>query len=194
MKRMVACLLLALLAGACETAYERIETNTRDTIEMGGLYTVEPQIEWSRRKGDKGEYWTANGPGLDIIHFVNGLADGDILLDYGRAPDERKEKLPVYRTHMSEIEVMDFIVDTLIATGNGDVEASGLRPAPFGDLPGFRFEIAFAGSNGLDRNAIIAGAIHGELLYLIIYSGARIHYFDAHRGTAEDIIASIEMM
>jgi hypothetical protein len=47
-------------------------------------------------------------------------------------------------------------------------------------------------ADGLNKYAIVAGAVIGEKLHLIIYSGARMHYFPKYRDAVEGIIASIQ--
>jgi hypothetical protein len=94
---------------------------------------------------------------------------------------------------MSENEVMEFVVDSLAAIGMQKVEASGLRPSPFGPSPGFRFQLAFQSADGLDMLGSVVGTMRNGSLYLIIYSGAALHYYPKHNSTVEAVIASIQI-
>ena len=55
------------------------------------------------------------------------------------------------------------------------------------------FEIDFVTEEGLEKSGFVVGSIIKEKLYLIIYSGARVHYFAKHKKHVEDIIESVQM-
>ena len=46
---------------------------------------------------------------------------------------------------------------------------------------------------GLEKQALVAGAVVKSQLHLIIYEGTRAHYFPKHRDDAEHVIASIRV-
>jgi hypothetical protein len=77
--------------------------------------------------------------------------------------------------------------------GAAMVESNNLRPAAFGRLPGFRFDLSFLSPEGLERDGIVVGTINEDELYLILYLGAREHYFPKYRIHVEELIASIEV-
>ena len=176
-----------------------VEPTKRD---MGGSYTVEPQIAWNRSTQGKLEIWTVDGPLLSAIHFFNGIDDGMFLFQfYGPASD--KEKLPRFNKNMTASEVQEFVVDSMMAPysrrligpnmiGTG-VQAMHLKPWKFGSHPGFRFDIAFLSEEGLEYEGFAVGTIRDNKLFLICYSGTREYYYPKYRETAEQIIASIEM-
>lgn len=43
-------------------------------------------------------------------------------------------------------------------------------------------------------DALVAGAAIEDKLYLILYTGARIHYYPKYRDHVEQLLASIEMI
>ncbi len=177
---------------------------------VGDLYTVEPQVEWSRTTGDRLEMWTIDGPALEAVYFVNGIEEGASLV---KSADSKKT-LPVFRKHMTPTEVLERVVDTVKAADDSAsleavnmglaavradrmgarlVEASNLRPTKFGHLPGFRFDLSFIYPEGLDGSGIVVGAIHENKLYLILYVGARLHYYPRYRDVVERLIGSIQI-
>ena len=197
------CTLAALLTGCASYSLVKAERRT-----VGDFYTVKPQIEWSSTSADKLEMWTVDGPSLEALFFVNGLTEGDTL--FRSSKDE--EKRVAYREGMTPTDVVEFVVaslesadraSTLAAVSGGTtmlredqmgaamVEASNLRPTQFGDLPGFRFDLSFLSPEGLERDGLVVGTIAGGKLYLIVYLGARAHYFPKYKEEVEKLIASI---
>lgn len=180
----VSALALVLLLAGCAT-YSLIEPKR---TAIGDLYTVEPLIRWSATRMGRAEIWTVDGPSLQAIRFVKGLRDGDPLFE-SRTPAQR----PQFKKDMTASDIMEFVVDSLSAQGGQKVATRNLRPVLFGNHSGFRFEVSFVSREGLDEEALVAGAVTQERLYLIIYSGARAYYFPKHKDHVEQIIESIRM-
>ncbi len=174
---------LVLLALAGCTQYQAVSGGRQD---IGGLYSVDPQITWSKFSYGKIDMWTVDGSELQALRFFKGLEDGDALL--GGTDD----KIPRFSAGMRASEVAEFVVDSLARSGGAEVESRGLRPAQFGTLPGFRFEVSFKSPEGLEIDGTAAGAVDGERLLLILYTGARQHYFPKHRDDVERVIASVQ--
>ncbi len=180
--------LLVTLAGCAQ--YSLVEAKTQN---IGGAYTVEAQIDWNKHAEGKVETWTADGPGLEALRFFKGLDDGDAL--FIRPVGTAKEiRFPAYRAGMTASEVMEFVVESLGRAGAANLEARGLQPAQFGAVPGFRFELTFATAQGLEMSGLAAGAVIEDKLHLILYTGARIHYFPKYREDVERLLGSIEMI
>jgi hypothetical protein len=175
---------MACLLGACGT-YSLIEGGR---VQVSDRFSVAPSIPWSRVDADGVVLWTVEGALLHALRFFDGVEDGDALL---RALGGDQE-LPRFRAGMAATEVQELLVDTLAATGAGGVEAQRLRPAAFGAWRGFRFEFAFLNTDGLEIDGLAAGAVDGERLYLIVYTGARRHYFSAYRDEVERILDSVQ--
>ncbi len=184
----------AILISAC-SHYSLVEPKPRSIDKQLG--TVDPQIPWSRFARGKIEVWTVDGPTLQAVRVYKGLQDGETLLPL-RGDDKQ---LPVYRRDMRATEVMEFFVDSLIAAEqlgwrepnltSGRFAAENLRPFDFNGQRGFRFEIRFTASNGLEYDGFVVGTRIEEKLYLISYSGTRQYYFPKYKQAAEKLIASI---
>lgn len=184
----IVALLLAALAACAQ--YSLVEAKTQ---KIGGTYSVDAQIPWSKHSDGKLEIWTVDGPGLEALRFVKGLGDGDAL--FSRPLFTPKEiEFPTYRTGMSASEIMEFVVDSLSRAGAADLQATGLRPAQFGSVPGFRFEMAFVTAKGLEMSGFAAGATIEDKLHMILYTGARTYYFPKYRDEVERLVGSIEMI
>ena len=176
-------ILAALLAGCAR--YTLIEPGPHTIAD---LYTVEPQGPWSALTDGKWEVWTVDGPGLEAIQFLKGLDDGEPLF---RVADAQKRM--IFRKTMAPSELAELLVDGLTSTGAQNVTVTNLRPKKFGSAEGFRCELAFLTKNGLQKRGLAAGAIVKDRFYLILYSGTKLHYYDAHREDAEKIVGSIHM-
>lgn len=177
-------LLLALAVAGC-ARYALVEPRTRTVAD---LYTVEPQIPWSATTDDEGEVWTVDGPSLQAVRFLSGLADGKPLV---RARGD--EKRPVFRKDMTPSEISELLTDSLAAIGAQKIRVVNLRPAPFGGMPGFRFDLDYSTRDGLDKKGTVAGAVVKDRLYLILYTGLAEHYYDKHREAVERLIESVRM-
>jgi hypothetical protein len=156
--------------------------------EIAGYYSVDPQIEWSRYSDGGMEVWTVDGMFLDSLQFTAALENGDKLYDISG-----KEDVPLFRSNMTESEVMEFVADSFAAAGAQKIETRNLAPAPFGPLAGFRFDMTFQSENGLDKLGTVLGTLKDGELYLIIYSAAAQHYYPLHKPAVEKLLASIQI-
>ncbi|NIR31297.1 MAG: hypothetical protein GWN84_18715 [Gammaproteobacteria bacterium] len=185
MRRAWLVLAVAVVLPGC-AYYALVEPGPR---EMGGFYRVDPQIAWSVRAQGKMEMWTVDGPLLQQLRFYQGLQPGRTLF-VGRATDE---ETPRYEKGMRANDIADFVLASLEHAGATDVTLDTLRPAPFGDWSGFRFEFDYLNRDGLAYRGLGLGAVDGEdRLHLVLYLGTREHYFDRHREAVERLLASIE--
>lgn len=184
MRRLVLVFTLSVVLAAC-TTYSLVEVERRTIAET---YTIDPQVTWSTRKQGHTEVWTIDGPTLEGIWFFKNVGEDDTLFEV-----QDKSKVPLFKRDMSPSEIMEFVVDSMAAVKAADVKPSNLRPMNFGSAKGFRFELSFF-DDGLKMQAIVAGAIIKDKLQLILYYGAREHYFAKHKGAAEGILASIKLL
>ena len=155
---------------------------------IGDVYSIDPQITWSAMEDGKSEMWTVDGVSLKAVRFVKGLEDGDTLFE-----PEHGQELPKFHKDMRAHGVMDFIVDSLSATGLKQIQTRNLKPIKFGTVPGHRFDFMFLTKDGLEMDGFVIGAMIEERLHLIFYYGARQYYFAKHAGHVEKLIESIRM-
>jgi hypothetical protein len=185
--------LLAILAGvtACESAVGLGRTH------VGESFSVEPQIRWTSIPwSGKGELWTVDGTNLQSLRVLTEIADGDTLLRGdivaagpvgAKAP---KDKQPHFHATMTPSEIMDLVVDTWALLGASQIEISGLRYFRFGNRDGFRFDLAFVWPDGVEARALVTGAVARQRLYLIVYEGTRLHYFNKYKPTVDVLVDS----
>ncbi len=139
---------------------------------------------------DKVEFWTVDGAGLEAVRFITGLSEGDSLY----TPKATKKKMPTFRERMTANEIMEFVVDSMRVTGAARVDVTSLRPLKFGDLRGFRFDFTLLTAGGLEMQGLVVGTVAEEKLYLIMYQGAREHYYSKYKEQVERLIESIQTL
>lgn len=183
MKKASAILLLALAGCGGWRVYEPGQRVTE------GFYTVDPQIPWSAWSWGKGQDWTVDGWSLHELRFVNGVKDGRVLWP----ALEQKQNPPIFRKDMTPHEIAELVMASMALQGARQPKTSTLKPQPFGTLTGFRFEFDYADSHDLEMQALAAGVIHEDRLYLILYRGAKEYFFARYRDSVEKIIQSIEV-
>jgi hypothetical protein len=176
--------LVVLLLSGCST-YTLVEPGQVAVCE---LYSVKPGVQWSEIKKGDIRLWTVDGAQLESIRFISSIREGIPIMDI----TEEKHETP-FRPDMNETELVEAVVDAFSLSGAQQVEAKNLRPAAFGSVEGFRFELEFLNEEGLQKDGAVIGTIVDEALYLIIYTGTRIHYFPKYAGEFEDIVSSIRL-
>lgn len=183
-------LLLALSCVAC-TQYSLVGPG-RTTVD--GLL-LEPGTAWNRASGmttgPGTETWTMDGTLLDSLVVLAAVPDGKPLaLLRGVSTD----KLAPFQKTMTANEVMDLFEATFAVEMKTTVlETRSLRPAPFGGVEGFRFEASYTGADEVESEVAVAGTISGGKLYLLVYRGARLHYFPKYLPAFEQIVASARL-
>ena len=181
----IVCLILA----ACQH-YSLVPVEKRT---IGGAYSIDSQIQWSKATELGLEIWTVDGPLLEAVRFMSGVKDGQPLFELPKRPGGEEPEMPTYRSDFSLSETVDFIIALLERFGANQVKANNIRPAKFGSVDGIRFEFSFLTENGMDSDGMVAAAeIDGEL-FVIAYTGAREYYFPKYKDQVERLIASIEL-
>ncbi len=183
MTRKLATLAILLLATACVPSV--VATPPQEPIQIG-FYSVTPQIEWNRPMMISGEAWTVDGYALQSLRFLE-VAHGQTL----SGQEDPEKKAPVFRKTMLPNEIQEFIIETLAAGGWANVKPKGLKPAKFGNLPGFRFNFAMSSEDGLEYDGMVYGTVREDTLHVILYMGTRLHYFPKYAKDVEKIFASI---
>ncbi|MDH5556690.1 MAG: hypothetical protein OEZ03_05020 [Alphaproteobacteria bacterium] len=185
MTRKIIALTILLLATACVPPI--VATPPQEPIKIG-FYSVTPQIEWNRSMMSTRESWTIDGYALQALRFYT-VGDGQTLS--GQTDPDGKS--PAFHKSMLPNEIQEFFVETLAAGGWAKVKPSGLKPAKFGSLPGFRFSFTMVEKDGLEYEGMALGAVKDDELNLILYSGTKLHYFPKYKPAVEKVFASISM-
>ena len=166
-----------------------------ERVGRGGM-TVVPTIRWNQARRtvydiSREENWTLNGPILDSLSFIDGVASGNAIVRQRRR-DERQ--VPRFRADMSPPELASMI-ETFYRVRAGSVrfEMTGLQPRTFMGHPGFQFDYDHLDTNEVERRGRAVGAVIGNRFYLILFDAARMHYFPAAIDEFERIVESARL-
>jgi hypothetical protein len=180
------CLLFIFLLGGC-AQYSLVKAGSMTNV--GNSLNVDPQIDWSMYSRNDTLLWTVDGPMLERVYFIPGIEHGKPLLNAAN-----DKKMPVFSSTMTPIEIMDLVEATLARLNALAITKENLKPAPFGKYEGFRFTFSYVSEDGLDYKGFAAGTVKDKKLYLIMYTGTNLFYFDKYVEQVEKIVNSVEII
>jgi hypothetical protein len=178
-------LMLVALSGCASGGYGLVESAR---VPVGDVYSVEPQGEWTVEKAGHLEVWTVDGFRLEAVRFYKAIGNDEALAP---KPAQGEDRRPRFKQTMTESEIAELVIDSLFS---GRLTPRNLRPWMFGSAPGFRFEVDYVQTPlGVQRQALIAGAVVKNKLELIVYDAVSLHYFAAYKDRVERLLASIQI-
>ncbi|GMU42261.1 MAG: hypothetical protein IT479_03395 [Xanthomonadales bacterium] len=184
MSRILALLLLACLLGGCGSPL--IKPGAQD---VDGLRLSTP-VAWSDlgRRGQR--VWTRDGIALNALRIYTGIEPGEHVFRQ-RLRGERDEGAR-FRAGLSDVEIVELIVEGLRSSGLQNVEARALAPATLAGQRGFRAELVFDSGAGLHyRGQLLGEGADGSLSFLL-YTAPAEHYYERDREAVEAVFASLE--
>lgn len=174
-----------LLAGCA--GYSLVKGGKRVSI---GPMSVEAPRDWNHWRGaDNMEFWTLDGAALQHILFVKGIGNDEVPWRTGGDPDS----VPKFRKGMSAIEIRELIQATMANEDFQNIRIADLKPAIFGGHPGFSFAMTMTSKKGLDMKGVAQGAVIKDKLYMTIYRGTALHFFDRGLADYEKIAGSLRI-
>lgn len=188
MKRILPLLALGLYACA-PPAYTDIAAT--QPVALGDGVSVTPEIEWGQANmaGFNGTLWTVDGAGLDALTFFSAEPGHPLI-------EENNPKNPdrhLYQASMLAEDVMELIAANFEKLGFQQVKTSNLRPAPFGSAKGFRFDMNFMGSTGLEMKGTALGCQRNGKLDLIVFTAPAEYYFGHYAPTVDRLFSSVQV-
>jgi len=157
--------------------------------------TVLPAEDWNRsshRAGPKGETWSLDGPGINELYFLSGLAPTETVF---KDADKKNKPLPPMGANLQLNEVPEFFESSIRVSYNTSLfEVTEVKPMRFLDQDGVRFTYEFAAQDNPMRYKGVAEAtlIKGKL-YLISFTAPTLYFFDRDSAKAEAIMASARL-
>ena len=171
--------------------------NVKRVSVGNGNMTVVPPRPWNRQHAipfeDVGavEDWTLNGPLLDGITFITGLKSGHFMVRQRRSDEQQ---VPKFRADMTPPEIAAMLESLYRVRGGAvDFHTLSIQPRPFLGANGFQFDYEHLDGDELWRKGRAVGAVIDGQLYLIMFDGARSHYYDAALPDFEAIVASAQL-
>lgn len=130
---------------------------------------------------------SVDGPLLNRLYLA-ALEPGQSLL----RPHDRDTPIPVYRSDMSDTELVEFVTDC-VALEYQAPEASALRPQNFAGQPGVRFDLSTQTAEGLNISGTALAARSSERLHLMLFLAPSEHYFAAMLPEVETIFGGASL-
>ncbi|MBV7259232.1 hypothetical protein [Erythrobacter crassostreae] len=153
-----------------------------ERVEAGkGALIVTPQTEWNRRNrrpSKNGEIWTKDGFGLNQLHLIGRVGDGETLFK-----DRKKKTRPMPKvqsdmliTDLAELFEASFSIEYDVT----QFDVTSLEPSTLGgeDAILMRYEYALP-NDALVRVGEARLAWNNGEVYLINFSAPELHYFGA---------------
>ncbi len=161
--------------------------------DLGDGVSVTPSTGWAKIHGSfagSNSILTIDGIGLDEVRYYMGVKAGQPIYEIAGVP---KSQLGVYDAKMLPNDVMELLVANLVKEGAQDVHASALRPAKFGNVDGFLFDLVFNTGEGLNmRGEALAGQRDGKL-DLLLYTAPDEFYFAHRRPDVEQLFSTVHV-
>jgi hypothetical protein len=189
--KLAAVLAVTLISAPLSAKWTLMPEAARVPVAKSAM-TVVPGQGWnasSVRPSNKGELWSFDGPVLNNVEFIAGIANGEPL---AKERNKKREPLPKFSASMLPTDVAQAFEQTQrILTGSPDFAVEAMEPVSFAGRPGFRFTYRYTRPDDeLTRRGQARGAVVGGKLYLISYTAAALHYYDAHLTKAQAIMDS----
>lgn len=192
LRRLLAVSTLAVLT-AC-TAYSLVPTTPTSVAN----FQVESDITWNKanrlriESSAPVEFWTADAPGLNSILFIGGVKDGGYVLRQS-GTTETVNNL-VFHKGMTATEIVELWESAITKLNQTSIaKGSNIRPAQFGGVPGFKFDFTFVNKDEVDRSGVGYAAVKDGRLYMIFYSGTKLHHYGLRLASAVRIMESAKI-
>ncbi|WP_341703472.1 hypothetical protein, partial [Ferrovibrio sp.] len=99
-----------------------------------------------------------------------------------------KDATFVFRDSMTPVEVVELWEATLAKLYSTSLaDAKNIQPGRFAGLDGFSFDLDYVTKDEVDRRGRGHAAVKDGRLYLIFYSGTRLHHYGLRLPAAERI-------
>lgn len=187
-------LALLLFLSACVARYELVSPAASVAVARNSML-VSPSSAWNRvprtpSDVPEEENWTANGPLLDMVTFIGGVADGRPIVKQRRREQAR---VPIYQSGMSPQDLVSMIESFYRIRGVVTVfQVTGVQPVQFLGTQATRLDFDYVAGSAADqirRRGRVVMATVGGRLYLIALDAARSHYFDAAAPEFDRLVA-----
>jgi hypothetical protein len=184
-----AAILVATILGAC-AGIKGVSPGM--SFDAGDGVTVQSDVAWANVYGPgiSGYLWTIDGFGLNEMRFLTAVAPGKPLMQVAGV---KTDGLGTYSGDMLPNDVMEFVGNNLAKAGNLQLQTTALRPERFGSAMGFRFDLSFVNSDGLQMKGTALFAQRQGKLDLILFLAPAEFYYDHNLPVVERVFGSIRV-
>jgi hypothetical protein len=184
----------ALFLAACAGV-----TAASGTWSVGRAYSIQLERTWSDTStlvspnAQHVKVLTLDGWTLNQLIATDGLPVGQSMVSRVSASKRRTDdkQVPIVRAGMGELELVEFVADSMAFWDFQRIETGNVMPARFGPHEGVSFDIDAQTVNGLDMRAKALAAQSGDKVYVLLFIAPGEHYFPAMEQEVGRILASV---
>lgn len=186
--------LAALILSACAGI-----TAATGSWKVGNAYTLQLDRTWSDAtalispNARHVKVLTLDGWTLNQLIATDGLPVGQSMVSRVSASKRRTDdkQVPIVRPGMGELELVEFVADSMAFWDFQRIETGDVRPAAFGGRDGVSFRVTSLTPNGLEMSTIATAAQIGDRVYVVMFIAPTEHYFPAMEAEVTRILASV---
>ena len=182
-------LMMALLSGCGVSAIVK----ENEVIKVKDVSVTSP-LRFSQFGASRERYWTLDGLMLNDFRIFTDIKPGENLVLNTKTYAERRGEGSLYQKGMDALEVQELFVDALKNAGLAEVSSSDLKPAPFGQRSGFRFNLQFqtpGTSGGLIYHAMVLAEVESDTLSYLYFDAPAEYFFSRDKAAIEKLFASV---
>lgn len=191
MRRLLVVMLCVAWLAGCASGYTLVPAAPVSVAK--GSMKVKPPRAWNRAPKNNydvptQENWTQNGPLLDGITFIGGIASGQAI---ARQKPKDDRQVPVFRSDMTPQDLVSMVESYYRIRGGATVfESTGVKPMTFLGKQAIQFDYNYVGGDEVKRLGRTVIAVVDGKLFMASLDGAAIHYFAAALPDFEALVAS----
>ncbi len=136
--------------------------------------------------GDRGYLLTQDGPSLDSIYLFSDIQDGDAILKQFR----KENPVPKYSDEMFDLELVEFLIDTISKGTDLRVRSSNVRPGSFLGEEAILFDINGVSSRGLNMTGSALMSATDAGLDVAFYIAPQEYYAPRIKASFDSILGS----
>jgi len=189
---------LALKPEATDAAMIRFDLVRLVTVDSssvaGGRMTVKPSSNWKRIFASLDdsrweEMWTRNGPQVDRMTSLRGLADGQAIVFQEKSADQQ---VPVFRADMTAQDLASMLEVSYRLNGVTGFNIESLEPVEFLGGPGIRMRYSYSSGIVIAKRGSCVMRVVDKKLYAMKLEGVASH-FDMAASEFDQMVASAQL-
>jgi hypothetical protein len=167
--------------------------------KVGNAYTIQLDRTWSDAStvvspnAKHVKVLTLEGWTLNQLIATDGLPVGQSMVSRVSASQRRTDdkQVPIVRAGMGELELVEFVADSMAFWDFQRIETGNVMPARFGPHEGVSFDVEAQTVNGLEVRAKALAAQANDKVYVLLFVAPGEHYFPAMEQEVGRILASV---
>jgi hypothetical protein len=168
------------------------------TYKVGRGFSVEFPAVWNDITGNSLRLpwvrtFTREGPSLDIMLLTDGIPPGQAMARRVTASDERRgnTQIPVVRAAMNELELVEFVVDSIAAEDYQQIETVDVAPVQVAGEDGVGFGFSARTPAGLNMRGMARALQRANgRVHVLVFLAPEEHYWPRMEAQVRQIFDS----